>query len=304
MNQTAKRTSRPCRRPSSGTSSARDGSFMASTGAPVSSACERIGARLFASRPNHRRESYVVRGVPRNSVAPTAVLPPSVAPPSRTSDLSARALQVVSIVCRSIGNYLRRAAEVGESGARALRRGVTCLLPRSRCDGTGWSETESSEGVHVARLPRGARRRQRRADRLQHGRVAIPDVSRPSRSPRADAASRHPQRGVAAPHRGDLSQRDERKGPALLAELLGRGDPVQDPGARSDAHAAYVRDPPVDVRDRLRRRRRGSDAATAARDRRRRGRVLADEERGGDRRGRRRRRRARRASTAPRASEA
>ena len=35
-------------------------------------------------------------------------------------------------MCRSIEYYLRRAAEVGECGARALRRGVTCLLPRSR----------------------------------------------------------------------------------------------------------------------------------------------------------------------------
>ena len=132
--------------------------------------------------------------------------------------------------------------------ARAASRGHL-PPPAFTGDGTGWSETESSEGVRVARLPRGGRRRQRRADRLQHGRVAIPDVSRPSRRPHSDAASRHPQRGVAAPPRGDLPQRDERKGTALRAKLLGRGDPVQDPGARSAARSRRSR--PTRGRSRL-----------------------------------------------------
>ena len=62
--------------------------------------------------------------------------PPSLRRTSLTNVRPERArAQVVSIVCRSIGNYLRRAAEVGESGARALRRGVSCLLPRSVATG-------------------------------------------------------------------------------------------------------------------------------------------------------------------------
>ena len=113
-------------------------------------------------------------------------------------------------------------------------------------DGTRGSEAQSpGEHVHVARR---ARRRRRRPDRLQHGRVAIVDTSRPARRAHAHRATRYPQQGVAVAHRGDLPQRHRRKSPAVLAKLLGRGSAVQDAGARPGAHAADVRDPPVDVR--------------------------------------------------------
>ena len=107
---------------------------MASTGASCSSWRE-IGARLFASRANHRRENYVVRGYPRNSVAPSRVLlPPS--RPSRTSDRPARALQVVSIVCRSIEYYLRARTEAGECArARCVAGHLPPPLLHGRWDG-------------------------------------------------------------------------------------------------------------------------------------------------------------------------
>ena len=86
------------------------------------------GARLVASHPNHRRENYVLRAVPRNPAPPAAFLPPSPVASTRTSGMSARAMQIVSGVCKRIGSYLRRAQDVGDRGARALRRGFTCLL--------------------------------------------------------------------------------------------------------------------------------------------------------------------------------
>lgn len=114
------------------------------------------GARLVASHPNHRRENYVLRAVPRNPAPPAAFLPPVPVASTRTSGMSARAMQVVSGVCKRIGSYLRRAQDVGDRGARALRRGFTCLLPGSRETGRAGPRLRAQGNMFTWRGARGA----------------------------------------------------------------------------------------------------------------------------------------------------
>ena len=65
-------------------------------------------------------------------------------------------MQIVSGVCKRIGSYLRRAQDVGDRGARALRRGFTCLLPGSRETGRAGPRLRAQGNMFTWRGARGA----------------------------------------------------------------------------------------------------------------------------------------------------